>query len=235
MRRFEKNSDGEFAVLDYILDVLYGGPHSELATALLLRFGNIAGVFGAKYDELVRVDGITERVATFFSTMRPLCKQALLRAANGCGLKNERAAVDLAEMEFVGARGTANIIICYDCDGRAIDIARVADSDILRGISERVCACNARSVLWLHNNCNGEKEPKVFSPSRAQTVERVVRFSDIIDAQFIDYIECTGKGFFSLQRALSGDDGLHAVCQASRKTYTGGCSLSAIAEYRREF
>ena len=55
----------DLEIMRFILKTLYGGDREQLTLRLIEKFGGAAGVFGASQSELMRVEGVTERVASF--------------------------------------------------------------------------------------------------------------------------------------------------------------------------
>ena len=115
-----ENSD--IGILQFCLKVLYEGDNDELAWRLIERFGSVHGIFGATHEELMKIDGVTDRVATFFTVLRPMQRQAQLRAVKDLKLNSERELSSYAAVYFMNEHEPTDVIVCLDKKGSIIRV-----------------------------------------------------------------------------------------------------------------
>ena len=124
-----ENSD--IGILQFCLKVLYEHENDDLAWRLVKRFGSVSGIFSASHEELMQIDGMTDRVATFFTVMRPLWRQAQLRAVKGLTLMTEREIAEYAAVYFMNEYNPTDVCVCLDKKYRVYHAAQ-------RGMDDRI-------------------------------------------------------------------------------------------------
>ena len=170
-RRFLENGLDSFAdheILELLL--FYAIPQGDvnpLAHALMDRFGSLAGVFHATYDQLLSVKGVGENTAALILLIPALGGRYLQERAD---LKNIYQTSwqfrDLLEPEFFGARNELVYLICLDGKMKLLSPPKllgegIADAASIstRKVMELALACNASAVVLAHNHVSGLAVP----------------------------------------------------------------------------
>ena len=143
------------------------GDVNPLAHALMDRFGSLAGVFHATYDQLLSVKGVGENTAALILLIPALGGRYLQERAD---LKNIYQTSwqfrDLLEPEFFGARNELVYLICLDGKMKLLSPPKllgegIADAASIstRKVMELALACNASAVVLAHNHVSGLAVP----------------------------------------------------------------------------
>ncbi len=192
---------GESGILKFMLRAIYGSDRDGTAQALLKRFGSLGGVFAATEKELVTVEGITPRAASFFTVARSAYRQALLRSLKSSGLKSEASLSAYAAAYFMTDRSGGDYAVFADGHGAVIGTTMLTGENKPREIMGAACRCDARKAAILHY------EPRTYS--LIPTAESLDALHDTvyslsrIGVGFVDYIAYGSYSFFGLRRALA--------------------------------
>lgn len=208
----------DIGMLRFILKTLYYGERDLLAAKLLDRFGSLQGIFKASYEELCAVEGITERVATFFVFAEPVFRQAIIRAVDGLPLASEFATAQYALAFTMKRSRKADYCIYLTPKSTVLRTARITDPDTVREIVCRACRCNAAKAIWL---CYKPFAP-ILEPSTTR-LDAIATVSDTLAAlgiELVDYIEYAPYRMFGLRRFMSGDVRPVDIMSTSDAPYT---------------
>lgn len=224
----DSNLSSDVGTLEYILNALYGGDCRDLAMLLIRRFGSFFGIFKATREELMSIDGITERAAAFFTYAGSAYLRALEREATDV-LDSEYALVLQAITQFSaeGWRG----MVCLHIDGR--DRLVLAESVDEQNFAVRAVGGAARfgsKKIALLRCCHSGEKPMIdfgILPS----VMRVAKSLELLDARLVDYIEFRPFKFFSLRRATTENIFIVDAENASKERYEDTEISSRIAEF----
>ncbi|MDE7164059.1 MAG: hypothetical protein K2O04_01355 [Clostridiales bacterium] len=225
-----ENSD--IGILRFCLKVLYEHDNDELAWRLIERFGGVSGIFSASHEELMQIDGMTDRVATFFTVMRPLQRQAQLRAVKDFKVTSERDMAEYAAVYFMNEYNPADVCACLDKRGRIICAERLGKEECVREIAALACKRNAQKIALLRFEPRLNRKAVLPAPETQKTLMRITKLIGSLDMDFVDYVEYAKNMFFSLRRAVSGDIGVYHVFNAKEEKYKLWNSVSDdIAKY----
>lgn len=201
-------------LLKTMLDRLYGGDSGELYLRLTDRFGTFGGVFDATAEELLAVDGMTERVASFFTFIRPAYRQALLRDGSACVIDGELAAARFATAYFMNKRRAGDRCVYLDKKSRVLRTEKT-DLSVMPAVGG-ACRAGADKLIVMSG--------RPFSAALAPSIERLTAVRALIGPlvalgiEFVDYIEYGAFAMYSLRRELSGKPPVIAAeCAESEK------------------
>lgn len=212
-----ENSD--IGILRFCLKVLYEHDNDELAWRLIERFGGVSGIFSASHEELMQIDGMTDRVATFFTVMRPLQRQAQLRAVKDFKVTSERDMAEYAAVYFMNEYNPADVCVCLDKRGRIICAERLGKEERVREIAALACKRNAQKIALMRFEPRLNRKAVLPAPETQKTLMRITKLIGSLDMDFVDYVEYAKNMFFSLRRAVSGDIGVYHVFNAKEEKY----------------
>lgn len=202
-------------LLKTMLDRLYGVDSGGLYLRLIDRFGTFGGVFDATAEELLAVDGMTERVASFFTFIRPAYRQAMLREGE-CVIDSEEAAARFATAFFMNKRRAGDVCVFLDKKSRVLRTEKT-DMDILRTVGG-ACRVGADKLAVM---C-GRPFAGALCPTeeRAEEVLGLITPLAALGIEFVDYIEYGAFAMYSLRRELSGKPPVIAAEHAAPDKYT---------------
>ncbi|MDE6401167.1 MAG: hypothetical protein K2L54_00975 [Clostridiales bacterium] len=222
----------DLEIMRYILKTLYGGEREELTMRLIDRCGGAAEVFGASQSEWMRVDGITERVASFFAFIKPLYRQALLRSSPDLRIDSEAALVRYAAVYFMNDHTPFEVCVYLDKTNKIISTERLFTENLTAEILSGVCKRGAVKIALLRFIPHEDDATVESILDGAENVSRLLQTLGLIDAELVDYIEYFPFGFMSLRRALCGNDKYIAVQAASANKYEkAGGLYDGLNEY----
>lgn len=225
-----ENSD--IGILQFCLKALYEHENDDLAWRLIERFGSVSGIFSASHEELMQIDGVTDRVATFFTVMRPLQRQAQLRAVKGLTLATEREIAEYAAVYFMNEYNPSDACVCLDKKYRVYHAERLGRDEPVREIAEVACRRNAQKIVLIRLEPRLNTKPILPSPERLKLLGKIAKLVSTLGIEFVDYAEYWQNTFFSLRRATGGDIGVYHVFDAKEDRVTPWKSVvEDISEY----
>lgn len=225
-----ENSD--IGILQFCLKVLYEHENDELAWRLVERFGSVSGIFSASHEELMQMDGVTDRVATFFTVMRPLWRQAQLRAVKGLTLSTERDIAEYAAVYFMNEFNPSDVCVCLDKKYRVCHAERLGRDDLVREIAAVACRRNAQKIVLIRLEPRLSRKTILPSPEWLKLLSKITKLISTLGIEFVDYVEYNRNTFFSLRRAVGGDIGVYHVFDAKEDIVTPWKTVTNdISEY----
>ncbi|MCH5156187.1 MAG: hypothetical protein J1F69_06215 [Clostridiales bacterium] len=210
-----ENSD--IGILQFCLKVLYGHENDELAWRLIERFGSVSGIFSAVHEELMSIDGMTDRVATFFTVMRPIQRQAQLRAVKGLTLESERNLAEYAAVYFMNEFIPTDVCVCLDKKYRVYHAEPLGKDERVRELVALACRRNAQKIVMLRFEPHLYRKSVLPAKETQKTLIKIANIMSTLGIEFVDYIEYYQNCFFSLRRAVKGDIGVYHVFDAEDK------------------
>ena len=227
-----KIENSDIGILQYCLKVLYEHDYDELAWRLVERFGSVSAIFSASFEELMCVDGVTDRVATFFSVLRPLQRQAQLRAVKNIAISDEREQAEYAAVYFMNEYNPCDVCVCLNKKNKIICVKRLAEEQRVREIAATSCRRNAQKIVLMRFEPRINEKKILPTPERQRLLIKTIKILNALDIEFVDYVEYSQFNFFSLRRAVNGDIGVYHVSDASGEKFTPWKNADiAIEEY----
>ena len=224
----------DIEILKFFLKVLYGHDCDGLALRLVERFGSFGGVFKATYEELISVPNVTERVASFFTLMLPLNRQALLRSAVGMRIISEAALARFVTVFFLNERNPLDVYLYLDKNYKILGAERSVADDKPREIVSGVCRYDATKLIFVRYYPREHEGRELFTIDRLELLKNVAVPLSTLKVELVDYIEYTPFKVFSLRRAADGDECMLAVSSVSEDAYkTPSGMFDKACEYYR--
>lgn len=174
----------------------------DLARTLIKRFGSLAQVLEAPMEELKKVPGVGENVATYlhlttavgryYQVNRTKCDD-VLNTTEKCG--------QYLLPHFVGRRNETVFILCLDAKCKPLCCREVGEGSVnsagvpVRRIAEAALGVNATSVVLAHNHPSGLALP---SGEDVVTTRRVARALEAVEIVLADHIIVADNDFVSL-------------------------------------
>ena len=195
-----------------ILELLltYGAPRRDtkaLAKNLLETYGNLKGVFEARPEALMKVEGVGEIQATLVSMVLPLT-----RVCQRCEMVNPEQIANRRELErycsamLLGKRTEEFWVICVNAQCRILGARRISQGSLSevsaypRLVMETVLDYNAHSVFFTHNHPGGTCAPSAEDVSTTLQLQRML---GAVDVMVLDHMIIAGTSSYSM--AQHGD------------------------------
>ena len=175
---------------------------NPLAHLLLDRFGSVAQVLEASPEELKKIPGIGDTVATFLSMVTSVGRYYLVnRASVKAILPTIDACGNYLIPHFYGRRNETVFILCLDAKCKVLCCKEVGEGSVnsasvpIRRIVELALGANATSVVLAHNHPSGIAIP---SGDDIQTTRRLAIALDAVEITLVDHIVVADDDFVSM-------------------------------------
>ena len=210
--RFVKSGLDDFEphnVLELLL--FYSIPRKDtnpLAHQLISRFGSLSGVFDAKPEELMKVEGITENTAVLISMIPQMARKYLEDKADAVNAIGGFKDIGMYLMpKFVGRTVETIMLASLDNKNKIISCNIVAEGETDRAtlskrkVMEEAMRVGATRVILAHNHPRGFAMPS--SEDIYLTMEIYALLASV-GIELVDHIIFAEDDFVSL--AVSGID-----------------------------
>lgn len=179
---------------------------NPLAHVLLKRFGSLAAVFDAPYEELLKVKGIGPKTASMIKLIPSVCRSYLIsRCDVGRILTNTKDIGEFIIPYFFGETDEVIYLICLDGKNKVLDCSEMGRGSVdnvginVRKIVEQAMSFNAVSVIIAHNHPGGLAVPSYDDLIASQKLKNGLAGVDIL---LIDHIIVADGDFVSLNESM---------------------------------
>ena len=198
----------EHEVLELLLT--YASPRKdtkETAKTLLETFGNLKGVFEARTEQLMTVNGVGEVQATLISMMLPMTRVCLK-----CEMQEPKQISNRRELELfcksiqLGRRVETFWVICVNAQCRVVGCRKISEGSLSevsaypRLVMETALNYNAHSVFFCHNHPGGTCAPSTEDIASTMQLQRLLNG---IGIGVLDHLIIAGANAYSM--AQHGD------------------------------
>ena len=204
--RFLKSGLTDFEdhnVLELLL--FYAVPYkdtNELAHRLLSHFGSMERVFEADFDELCKVDGVGENIATLIKLVPDISKYYLdLKFQERDSFKSVEDIAEFLQHKYLFDTREVFSLLCLDSNGGYLGFekmssgtANITEVSIIKAI-EAAVRNHASCVVLAHNHPGGTLTP---STDDIATTRRLCDAFSTVNIQVKDHIIVTKDSFLSL-------------------------------------
>lgn len=175
---------------------------NPLAHKLLAHFGKLYNVLEASYEELLKVEGVNENIATYLTLVHAAGRyyvknrtqeNVILTTIDQCG--------DYLMPYFHGLQNETVFLLCLDAKCKVLACKKVGEGSVnsasisIRKIVETALNCNAVSVVLAHNHPSGLAIPSVED---IQTTRRLGRALNSVEIVLADHIVVAEDEFVSI-------------------------------------
>lgn len=208
--------DNDVDIVNAILKTLYSGPREKLAEKLLSRFGSFHGIFRASQEDLLKVEGMTETSAAFFTAAVAEFRQALRREAKNIKPVSEYDLLYLAIAMDNESKEKYRVHIYTDAAGKILKTEKFTSDSVKKTVGI-ACGVNADRVAIVEY---GRREKRLFTDnSTLGFISDAVNPLNAVGIEFIDYMDYIGNKFATLRRAIKGDAAYNDLSAASKEKY----------------
>ncbi|MDD3667072.1 MAG: DNA repair protein RadC [Bacteroidales bacterium] len=178
---------------------------NEIAHILLNRFGSLAAVFDAPFEDLIQIPGIKKNTALLIKLIPELSRKYMVDKSNiGERFENVDAAGQYILSRFIGKTNEMLLLICLDNKRKVLFSSMLFEGSInasqvsIRRIVETVVKYSATSVIIAHNHPSGFAFP---SREDIQTTQKIKTSLEMIGATLLDHIIVSDDDFISLSQS----------------------------------
>ena len=196
----------ELQVLELLL--FYCIPRQDtnpLAHRLLDHFGSLTQVLEATPEDLKKVPGIGESVATFLPLVTSVSRYYLVnRDSSARILPDLDACGKYLVPRFYGRRNETVFLLCLDAKCKVLCCKEVGEGSVnsaavpIRRIVEMALGANATSVVLAHNHPSGVALP---SGEDVQTTRRLAMALSAVEITLVDHIVVADGDYVSLYQS----------------------------------
>lgn len=202
-RREGLDNFDELHVLELLL--FYCVPRQDtnpLAHTLLDRFGSLAQVLEAPPEELEKVPGVGENVATFLALTTAVGRYYQVnRSMHNTVLNTTDRCGDFMLPYFFGRRNETVFLLCLDAKCKVLGCKEIGEGSVnsagipIRRVVETALGMNATTVVLAHNHPSGLALP---SSEDMQTTGRVARALAAVEINLADHVIVADEDYVSL-------------------------------------
>lgn len=195
----------EHEILETLL--FYAVPRVDtnpLAHKLIKMFGSLDGVFNATYEQLVSVDGVGDKVASYLLLIGQAVKRSSANKKNKVKLKNTFEVKEWLTEFFNGKDTETFVMIMLDENYGLVAHCEFSDrnkTEVKAEIPEVVMAFNIhkpRFAIFSHNHPSNQASPSQMDDF---TTKKLNLLCEINDVNLLDHIIVAGKDFYSYRQS----------------------------------
>ncbi|MBL7163238.1 MAG: DNA repair protein RadC [Anaerolineales bacterium] len=208
--------DAEACNLVELLAAIVGGPRQiEIAEALLVRFGDLLGLYRAQTVEIGTVLGVGQSTAARLKAALAIGKRLAMHVPEERQTINSPADAAALVQHDMGILEQEHLrVIVLNTRNRVLDIveiyrgslnsAQVRVAEVFRPAIQR----NAAAIIAVHNHPSQDPSP---SPDDVSLTMALVQAGKNLDVDMLDHLIVAGHRWVSLKERKLGFDG--AVCE----------------------
>lgn len=161
--RYGLDNFDDHSVLELLL--FYSIPRkdtNEIAHRLMNRFGSLSAVFEARYEDLLRVEGIGENAAILLNLIPQVCRRyQISKTEDDRVIHTSEDAGRYLRPLYLYAREEIVYLMCLDAKSRLICLKELGRGSLnevvvsIRTIVETALMQNATAVILSHNHVDG--------------------------------------------------------------------------------
>ena len=200
-KSFENYSDG--AVLELLFSTAgVRGDTQSIIESLFESFGSFKGVLEARPAQLMKIPGVTKKVATLVSMIAPLAK--VWERANMDDpdkISNTREAEAYTKSLLMGERTERFFVVALNARCKILGCRKISEGSLSevsaypRMVMEAALMYNAHSVLLCHNHPGGTCAP---SPEDISSTMQLQRMLNCVGILVLDHIIVAGNRTYSM-------------------------------------
>lgn len=173
-----------------------------LAKQLLKHFGSLSQVLEAPVEELQKIDGVGENIATFLSLIPAVSRYYMTNRMTPADILTTTAKCGQYMLPFfVGRRNETVFLLCLDAKCKVLCCREVGEGSVnsagisVRRVVEIALGVNATTVVLAHNHPSGLALP---SEEDVATTERIAKALAAVEIVLADHIVVADDDFVSL-------------------------------------
>lgn len=164
---------------------------NELAHTLIDKFGSIAGIMNADYEELIKIKNITENAATLFKMIPKFLPLYYNSESEKTSYADSEAMKNMFSTYFVGLTHEEFRLACFDNNFHMVSNILISSGSVssanvdFRKIAEEVLRSKAAFVAIAHNHPQGDT---LASVEDIETTKQINYFLRNLDVELVDHV-----------------------------------------------
>lgn len=183
----------EVTSLELLLYIAYPRMDTNIvAHRLLSRFGTMAGVFSAPVNELIKIDGISRRIAHFLRAIPAVARKSEQCRVKPNTIKSITDAIKYLKTHFNYMYTETMYIMCLDASDRVLSVSCVAaqgtatsNTVSLPAMIHALVSVGGTKVILAHNHPTGILMPSVAD---LETTNLVLDSLAGLDSVLVDHL-----------------------------------------------
>ncbi len=180
------------------------GDVNPLAHRLIERFGDLAGVLDAPWEELEQVPGMGEHSAVLLKLLPQVCGRYLSQVSGARAEEMAEKGADYARLfypYFVGATNERCCVLSLDARQKVLGVDLVSEGSVgsvpfdRRRLLEAALRHNARGVVLAHNHVGAYAVPSRADVACTEELTALLHQADI---DLVDHLIFSGEEYVSL-------------------------------------
>ena len=200
-KSFEHYSDA--AVLELLFSTAgVRGDTQAIIESLFDAFGSFKGILEARPEQLMKLPGITKKVATLVSMVAPLARVwERANMADVQRISNSREAEAYCKSLLMGERNEHFIVVALNAQCKINGHRQISEGTLSevsaypRSVMETALNYNAHSVLLCHNHPGGTCYP---SPEDINSTLQLQQALNTVGITLLDHIVIAGANTYSM-------------------------------------
>jgi len=175
---------------------------NPLAHRLLDHFGKLADVLDAPFEELIKVEGVTENIATYLLLIKEAGRYyQVSRSSDSVILPTLTDCGKYLVSYFYGKKRETMYLLCLDAKCKVICCKQLGEGSVnsvsisVRKIVETAINANATSVILAHNHPSGIAVPSLED---IQTTKHLAMALRAVDITLADHMVISDDDFVSM-------------------------------------
>lgn len=168
---------------------------------LVDRFGTLANIFDAEFDELTEISGIGRSSAAFIKLLPAAADRYMAsKTAEAFIINTSGSAAEYISPKLENSEEECAYIVFMDGKGKALGCRRIeandifTDPSIVKKVAEMSLQSDATSIIVVHFRPYGISAPTENDTALVQRLETALEYIDIV---LMDYIIMTKTGIVS--------------------------------------
>lgn len=186
--------------------LFYAVPQKDtnpLAHRLLKEFGDLNNVFNASFEDLCRIEGVSEHTATLLMLCGQLLPRYYREKQERRPLKTESEVADFLRPYFINQQKEKVVLLCLNNRKEPLQCSVISQGSItaaeasVREIVECSLRAKATAVVLAHNHPAGHPIPSPEDIAVTRSICNALRMVDIAVADHLIFAE---KEYLSLRQ-----------------------------------
>ena len=200
-----KLNESDLKALEYLGRLLsyFTDDYSELAKRLTVAFGSPAAVFIAPKEELLNIEGITEKGAEFISDFRNLCSDYFsVLQGKRVRVFNSETAYNYLKDKFMGLKNECIALMILNSQGYIVYNEIICEGSVnivpvyIREIIRLCIEYDTDTVIIAHNHVSGSPIP---SNNDVKSTREIQFALEGIYVSLYDHIIIADNDYFSMR------------------------------------
>lgn len=176
---------------------------NPLAHRLIKIFGSLDGVFGASYEQLISIDGVGDKVASFLMLIGQVVKRTCENSKEKVKLKSTFEVKEWLVEFFSGKREESFVMVMLDENYKLISYCEFSDKnarEVKAEIPEVITAFNVHKpkfAIFSHNHPSKDITPSVADQLATKKLNLLCEINDV---NLLDHIIVSGNQTYSYRQ-----------------------------------